>query len=55
MKTIDNPLPLAARVSRWWSAPLRLTTNATAALRRGANSEAKLWLRQTPVGIRNPA
>jgi hypothetical protein len=53
MKTIDAPL--VVRVSRWWSAPLRLTTTATAALRNRAAGEAKLWLRQTPVGIRNPA
>jgi hypothetical protein len=53
MKTIDTPL--AMRVSRWWSAPLRLTASATSALRSRAAGEAKLWLRQTPVGIRIPA
>jgi len=53
MKTNDTPL--AARVNRWWSAPLRLTTSAASALRSRAAGEAKLWLRQTPVGIRNPA
>jgi hypothetical protein len=58
MKTIDDPLALALRMSRWWSAPLRLTTSAAAALRSRATGEAaraKFWLRQAPVGIRNPA
>jgi hypothetical protein len=56
MKTIDDSMALALRMSRWWSAPLRLTATATAALRDRASGQArKLWLRQTPVGIRNPA
>jgi hypothetical protein len=57
MKTIDNPTtPAPSRMSRWWSAPLRLTTNAAVALRSRASGEtAKFWLRQAPVGIRNPA
>jgi hypothetical protein len=57
MKTIDSPTTaLPSRMSRWWSAPLRLTTNAAVALRSRATGEAaKFWLRQVPVGIRYPA
>ena len=54
---IYDPMALAERLSRWWSAPLRLTMSAAEAL-RGASSPAatqtKAWLQQTPVGIRTP-
>jgi hypothetical protein len=55
MKTIYDPISLAQRMSRWWSAPLRLTTSAAETLRGRHNPRAvraKPWLQQTPVGIR---
>jgi hypothetical protein len=57
MKAIYDPMALAQRLSRWWSAPLRLTASAAEALRNAPVVPAtpqKPWLQQTPVGIRNP-
>ena len=43
----------ARRASRWWSAPMRFTANAVAALGRSTlPRETGSWLKQTPVGIR---
>jgi len=55
MKAIYDPMALAQRLSRWWSAPLRLTTSAAEALRGAPTARltpAKPWVQQTPVGIR---
>ncbi|HEY9183681.1 MAG TPA: hypothetical protein VIQ99_10800 [Gammaproteobacteria bacterium] len=54
---IYDPMALAQRLSRWWFAPLRLTTSAAEALRAAPSAPAaatKAWLQQTPVGIRTP-
>jgi len=48
---------LVGQTNRWWSAPMRFTTDAVAALRRAANAPERprgSRFAQTPVGIRSP-